>query len=155
MLLETSLVPPAACWMLRAISRVAAPCSSTAAAIAVVTSLISLIVLLMFLIAETAVVVTVCMLTICWRISSVAFAVWLARLFTSEATTAKPRPASPARAASMVAFSASRLVCEAMVWIRSTTTLIRVALSASPCMVASVAPASSTALRAISAEVMT
>src|SRR5205823_10546934 len=45
MLVETSLVPPAACWMLRAISRVAAPCSSTAAAIAVVTSLISLIVL--------------------------------------------------------------------------------------------------------------
>ena len=57
----------------------------------------------------TAVVVTVCMLTICWRISSVAFAVWLARLFTSEATTAKPRPASPARAASMVALSASRV----------------------------------------------
>ena len=95
------------------------------------------------------------MLTICWRISSVAFAVWLARLFTSEATTANPRPASPARAASMVALSASRLVCEAMVWIRSTTTLMRPALSASPCMVASVAPASSTALRAISAEVTT
>ena len=54
MLLETSLVPPAACWMLRAISRVAAPCSSTAAAIAVVTSLISLIVLQMFLMAPTA-----------------------------------------------------------------------------------------------------
>ena len=36
-LLETSLVPPAACWMLRAISRVAAPCCSTADAIAVVT----------------------------------------------------------------------------------------------------------------------
>src|SRR3546814_10193030 len=32
-------------------------------------------------------------------ISSVARAVWLARLFTSWATTAKPRPASPARAA--------------------------------------------------------
>src|SRR6267143_2059320 len=46
---------------------------------------------------------------------AVAFAVWLARLFTSEATTAKPLPASPARAASMVALSASRLVCEAMV----------------------------------------
>ena len=30
--------------------------------------------------------------------------------FDFEATTAKPRPASPARAASMVAFSASRLV---------------------------------------------
>src|SRR5258708_615672 len=118
--------------MLRAISRVAAPCSSTAAAIAVVTSLISLIGLLMFLMAPTADVVTVCMLTICWRISSVAFAVWLARLFTSDATTAKPRPASPARAASMVALRASRLVCEAMVWIRSTTTLMRAALSASP-----------------------
>ena len=155
MLLDTSLVPPAACWMLRAISRVAAPCSSTAAAIAVVTSLISPIVVEMLRIADTAVVVTSCMLTICWRISSVAFAVWLARLFTSEATTAKPRPASPARAASMVALSASRLVCEAMVWIRSTTTLMRAALSASPCMVASVAPASSTALRAISAEVTT
>ena len=58
MLVETSLVPLAACWMLRAISRVAAPCSSTAAAIAVVTSLISLIVVLMFLIALTADVVT-------------------------------------------------------------------------------------------------
>jgi hypothetical protein len=64
--------------------------------------------------APTADVVTCCMLAICARISSVAFAVWLARLLTSEATTAKPRPASPARAASMVALSASRLVCEAI-----------------------------------------
>src|SRR6195952_2709573 len=60
MLLETSLVPPAACWMLRAIARVAAPFSSTAAAIAVVTSLISLIVEEMLRIADTADVVTVC-----------------------------------------------------------------------------------------------
>ncbi len=37
------------------------------------------------------------------RISSVAFAVWLASDFTSLATTAKPLPASPARAASIVA----------------------------------------------------
>ena len=44
------------------------------------------------------------------RISSVALAVWADRVFTSAATTAKPRPASPARAASMVALSASRLV---------------------------------------------
>ncbi|GJD56053.1 hypothetical protein IFDJLNFL_1945 [Methylobacterium dankookense] len=43
-------------------------------------------------------------------ISSVALAVWPARFFTSAATTAKPRPASPARAASMVALSARRLV---------------------------------------------
>jgi hypothetical protein len=47
----------------------------------------------------------------CDEISSVAFAVWLASDFTSEATTAKPRPASPARAASIVALSASRFVC--------------------------------------------
>jgi hypothetical protein len=33
---------------------------------------------------------------------------------TSSATTAKPRPASPARAASIAAFSASRLVCLAI-----------------------------------------
>ena len=49
-----------------------------------------------------------------WVMSSVAFAAWVARLFTSLATTAKPRPASPARAASMVALSASRLVWLAM-----------------------------------------
>src|SRR5438034_1615056 len=52
---------------------------------------------------------------ICWLISPVAFAVCSASAFTSDATTAKPRPASPARAASMVAFNASRLVCPAMV----------------------------------------
>ncbi len=37
-----------------------------------------------------------------------------ARLRTSDATTAKPRPASPARAASTAAFSASKLVCRAI-----------------------------------------
>ncbi len=45
----------------------------------------------------------------------VACAVSCASFFTSLATTAKPRPASPARAASMVALSASRLVWLAMV----------------------------------------
>ena len=40
---------------------------------------------------------------------------------TSWATTAKPRPASPARTASMVALSASRLVCLAIAEIRLTT----------------------------------
>jgi hypothetical protein len=47
----------------------------------------------------------------------VAFAVWLASDLTSLATTAKPLPASPARAASIVALSASRLVWLMRCWI--------------------------------------
>ena len=43
-------------------------------------------------------------------ISLAAAALRCARLRTSAATTAKPRPCSPARAASTAAFSASRLV---------------------------------------------
>ena len=54
----------------------------------------------------------------------VASAVCWASCLTSSATTANPLPASPARAASMVAFKASRLVCEAIAWMRSTTPLI-------------------------------
>ncbi len=52
-------------------------------------------------------------------ISSVAVLVRAASCRTSSATTAKPRPWSPALAASMAAFNASRLVCAAippMVW---------------------------------------
>ena len=55
--------------------------------------------------------------TIWLRISLVARAVWLASSLTSLATTAKPRPASPARAASMVALSASSEVWPAIDWI--------------------------------------
>ena len=66
------------------------------------------------MIAETASLVDCCMAATCPEISSVALAVWLASALTSEATTAKPRPDSPARAASMVALSASRLVCAAI-----------------------------------------
>ncbi len=64
-------------------------------------------------------------------ISSVALAVWPARLFTSPATTAKPLPASPARAASIVALSARRLVCSAICWMMSTTLPMRAAVSSS------------------------
>ena len=60
---------------------------------------------------------------------SVARAVWLARLFTSLATTANSFPAAPARAASIVAFKASR-VCPAIVWISPTTSPIWPAVSA-------------------------
>ena len=49
--------------------------------------------------------------SIFWPMSSVARAVSLASSLTSLATTANPLPASPARAASIVAFSASRFVC--------------------------------------------
>jgi len=61
----------------------------------------------------------------CPEIVSAAFAVCCARSFTSATMTAKPRPASPAPAASMVAFSASRLVCPAMRRIRSVMLPIR------------------------------
>ncbi|MNH13174.1 hypothetical protein D3C79_727390 [compost metagenome] len=54
------------------------------------------------------------MLVIMPEISSVAWRVRAARPRTSSATTANPRPISPARAASMAAFSASRLVCSAI-----------------------------------------
>ncbi len=53
-------------------------------------------------------------------IFSAEVAVSVASLRTSSATTAKPRPASPARAASMVAFRARRLVCWAILVMTST-----------------------------------
>jgi hypothetical protein len=46
---------------------------------------------------------------------------------TSEASTAKPRPASPARAASIVALSARRLVWPAIAWMRPITSPMRLA----------------------------
>ncbi len=64
--------------------------------------------------ASTAALVSVWIASILRLMSSVALAVCLASSFTSLATTAKPLPASPARAASMVAFNASRFVCCAM-----------------------------------------
>jgi hypothetical protein len=101
-------------------------------------------------IAATAEPVESCTERICAEMSSVALAVCTASDFTSDATTANPRPASPARAASMVALSASRLVCPAMLRISSTTSPIFCAASASPVICALVASASDAAMRTTS-----
>ena len=85
----------------------------------------------------------------------VAFAVCVASDFTSLATTAKPLPASPARAASIVALRARRLVWLAMSLISFTTSPIFCAAFESPCMVPLVRWASATALAAISVDCAT
>ena len=72
-------------------------------------------------IAATAPVVSAWIASTRRAMSSVARAVSSASSLTSPATTAKPLPASPARAASIVAFSASRFVCSAMLVIILTT----------------------------------
>jgi hypothetical protein len=66
-------------------------------------------------------------------------AVCFDRFFTSEATTANPLPAPPARAASIVAFKASRFVCEATLRMNSRTlsifeaTAVRFSTATSAC----------------------
>lgn len=77
--------PCAACCTLRAISWVAAPCSSTAAAIALAISDRRLIVALISLIAATESMVADCIPAICPEISSVAFAVCAASAFSRDA----------------------------------------------------------------------
>ncbi len=60
----------------------------------------------------------------CFVIPTVAFDVCSAGDFTFAATTADPLPASPARAASIVAFSANRLFCSAISVMNMTTSPI-------------------------------
>ena len=101
---------------------------------------------------------------ICAPMSPVALAVCCASDFTSPATTAKPRPAAPARAASMVALSAKSEVWAAIDSISFTTMPMRSAAAArlrtvrsvrarssTVRSVASLAAATSTPERAISA----
>ena len=75
-------------------------------------------------IALTASFAPPCSFWIILLISSVLSCVLLARVRTSSATTAKPRPCSPARAASIAAFKASKLVCSEMPLMTSRTVLI-------------------------------
>jgi hypothetical protein len=82
-------------------------------------------------------------------ISSVALAVWPASALTSDATTAKLLPASPARAVSIVALSASRLVCSATEIMSLTTSPMRPAACYSSAMRASVFSACLTTSAAI------
>ena len=109
-----SVEPLAASVTFRDISLVVALCSSTAVAMVLEMSLIWLMTAPMVAMASTAPLVSVWIAAIFWLMSSVALAVCLASSLTSLATTANPLPASPARAASIVAFKASRLVCWAM-----------------------------------------
>ena len=77
-------------------------------------SLIDEMISLICAMAATAAAVSAWMVSMRRPMSSVARPVSWASSLTSPATTAKPRPASPARAASMVALSARRLVCWAI-----------------------------------------
>ena len=94
----------------RAISLIAAVCSSTAEAIECWISLICVIVEVISWIAAIASAVSDVIVWIFCVMSVVAVAVARARSLTSLATTAKPRHWVPARAASIVAFSARRFV---------------------------------------------
>ena len=144
-----SIVRLAATSTLRAISCVAAPCSVTAAAIAPLIAPMSRMVPSIAAIAAIERLVACCMSAICLAMSSVAFPVWPASALTSPATTAKPRPASPARAASIVALSASRLVCSAISVMRLTTSPMRLAASLNSCTAVLVRSASPTAFSAM------
>jgi hypothetical protein len=65
--------------------------------------------------------IRLCKLLTTSEISAVARPVFADKFFTSPAITANPLPASPARAASIVAFRASKFVCLAIAPISSAT----------------------------------
>ena len=124
MLPETASTLWAARSMAPEISSVAAPCSCTAAEMAVAASFSRVTVSFMVSIASATCLVTSLTASMRAPISSVARLVCPASAFTSAATTEKPLPASPARAASMVAFRASRFVWPATSEISRTTSPI-------------------------------
>ena len=106
---------------LPAMSPVVAFCSATAPLTVSNTGRIAAIALVMRWTASAELEASRCKASILRLISSVASWVCTASAFTSVATTAKPRPAAPARAASIVEFNASSVVWRAIWEIRLTT----------------------------------
>ena len=131
MLAEMLVVPSVMAWMLELTSAVVALCSSTAPAMVVEVSLTRSMSSEISAMACTASMASCWIVSIFDWISPVALAVCEARAFTSLATTAKPLPASPTRAASMVALRASRSVCSAIEVITLTTLPMSEALASS------------------------
>ena len=118
--LLNSAVRAAVSWTFCAISRVASPCEPTDAAMAEAMELTSWVASVMAPMPPAASCEARWTFAIWSATSAVARVVCSASDFTSCATTANPRPLSPARAASIVALSASILVCWAMPVIIST-----------------------------------
>ena len=118
---QTVCAPVAACTRFLEISFVVMLCSSTAEAIVREASFTRVTTSAIRLTALMACPDEFWMPSTRWRMSLVASAVCRASSLTSVATTAKPLPASPARAASIVAFRARSFVCSAMSWMTSMT----------------------------------
>ena len=89
-----------------------------------IASLISPTLPMIFCIAVTDSSVAFLISVIFSSISSVLLPVSVASFLTSSATTANPFPASPARAASIVALRASKFVCSAISRMAETTSPI-------------------------------
>src|SRR5260221_717115 len=152
---DTSIVLPAATVALRAISCVAESCCVIALATEALTRSMPETACSASSIAAEERATSSRMAVTCAAISAVARIVLPARFLTSLATTAKPLPASPARAASIVALSARRLVWLAMSLISLTTSPMLAASLNRPWTVVLVRSASATAFCAIAADCAT
>ncbi|MEZ5261916.1 MAG: hypothetical protein R2755_09075 [Acidimicrobiales bacterium] len=137
----------------RFISSVVAVCSSTAAAMTFWVSAMRPTMAVISSMADTAAPVSSRTAASWAVIDEVAVAVSNASSLTSLATMAKPLPASPARAASMVALRASRLVCSAMEPMASAMAAISAVVVDNRPTAASVRRATSTAWAATMAAV--